>query len=265
MIHDALEERLVAAKAIALQVGAKALEYFNNRSQLLVQHKGLQDLVTQVDQAVEKEITESLLQQFPTDTVFGEETGGTPSQAVWVIDPIDGTTNFVRGNPYFCISIAFVLNQEIAIGVVYDPVADELYSALKGHGAHCNETPLQASTCGHLTEALLGLGFSRKTDPSDYARMIDKFIHAGCEYRRYGAAALMLAHTAAGRFDGFFELYLNSWDALAGLILCQEAGAYVEPFLSNNALTEGNRALVCSKNLQEAFLHLIENLSTQSS
>ena len=258
MNDDALQERLVVAKALALQVGAKALAYFNNRSQLLVQHKGLQDLVTQVDQAVEKEITESLLKDFPTDTVFGEEAGGTPSPAVWVIDPIDGTTNFVRGNPYFCISIAFVLHQEIVIGVVYDPVADELYSALKSQGAHCNGTALTASTCGNLTEALLGLGFSRRTDPSDYARMVEKLMHAGCEYRRYGAAALMLAHTAAGRFDGFFELHLNSWDALAGLILCLEAGAYVEPFLNSNALIEGNRALVCPKNLQETFLKLFE-------
>ena len=258
MNHKVLQEREEVAKAIALKVGKKVLEYFNNRSRLLVQQKGLQDLVTQVDQDVEKEITETLLNHFPTDTVFGEEAGGSPSQIVWVIDPIDGTTNFIRGNAYYCISIAFVVNQAIEIGIIYDPSTDELYSAMRGQGAFCNGRCLQASACSQLSEVLIALGFSRRTDPSDYARLIEKLMHAGCEYRRYGAAALMLAHTAAGRFDGFFELHLNSWDALAGLLLCQEAGAYVAPFLHDNALKEGNRALVCPKNLQEIFLQLLE-------
>ncbi len=260
-MNDAdLEERYRAVKQVALSAGKRALNFLNNHSELKVEHKGTQDFVTVADKANEAEITEFLLKRFPTDTVFGEEMGGSPSEAVWVIDPIDGTTNFIRGISYFCVSIAFVENNQIKIGVVYDPVADELYAALKGHGAYCNEVPIQASTCANLSEALIGLGYSRRTEPTVYANAVEKLISAGCEYRRYGAAALMLAHTAAGKFDGFFELYLNSWDALAGLILSEEAGAYVSDFLTPNALTEGNHALVCSKNLKEALTQIFPQL-----
>ncbi|MBF0277740.1 MAG: inositol monophosphatase [SAR324 cluster bacterium] len=257
MDHSELEARYVAVKQIALSAGKNAVHFLKNHAQFKVEQKGTQDFVTQADKANEKEITEFLLQRFPADTVFGEEMGGSPSEAVWVVDPIDGTSNFIRGISYFCVSIAFVEKKQVKIGVVYDPVADELYSAWEGHGAFCNEQPIQASRCEKLSEALIGLGYSRRTEPAAYASAIERLMSAGCEYRRYGAAALMLAHAAAGKFDGFFEVHLNSWDALAGLILNQEAGAYVAPFLTENALTEGNQALVCSKFLKEPLLELL--------
>lgn len=257
MNDSALTQRFAAAKEIAVIAGKQALEFFNNRSQLAVQHKGLQDYVTQADQAVEQTITQNLQDRFPLDTVIGEEMGGTPSQAVWVIDPIDGTTNFIRGIPYFCISIAFVHNNEIEIGMVYDPVTQELFAAQKDRGAYCNEQPLQASNCDNLSEAIMGLGYSRRKSTSAYFQILEQLMERDCEYRRFGSAALMLAHAAAGRVEGYFELHLNSWDALAGLLLNQEAGAYVAPFLNENALTQGNRTLVCSKNLENELMQLL--------
>ncbi len=269
MKNSEIKERFEAAKEIALDAGKHALEFFNHRSKLVVQNKGHQDFVTEADKTIEQEITKKILSRFPGDTVFGEEMGGIPSDATWVIDPIDGTTNFIHGIAYFCVSIAFIQKRvhssiddsdySIEAGVIYDPVADELFSAARGNGAFCNDNPIKASSCDDLSHALIGLGYSQRIDFSEYSSMISRLFKEGCEYRRFGSAALMLAHVADGRMEGYFEKHLNSWDALAGLLINQEAGAYGATFLEKQALKEGNVTFVCADNLKDRLLPLLMN------
>lgn len=257
MNHSELTERASVLKEVIRKAGEKALEFYHNRSQLEVQHKGVQDFVTQADKSVEQYVTQTLLSHFPNDSVFGEEMGGTPTESVWVIDPIDGTTNFIQGIPLFCVSIAFVHQGVIEIGMVYAPVFDELFSAVRGQGAYCNDVPIQTNRHDKLSEAILGIGKSSRTNVGEYVKMIEKLVEVHCEYRRFGTAALMLAYSACGRVDGYYESHLNSWDALAGLLLNEEAGAFVYPFLQGDALTQGNVTLTCPKALQNQFMEIL--------
>ncbi|MCP4297108.1 MAG: inositol monophosphatase [Proteobacteria bacterium] len=270
MKKSEIKARLEAAKEIAFDAGKHVLEFFNHRSSLVVQNKGHQDFVTEADKTIEQEITQRILSRFPGDTVFGEEMGGIPSDATWVIDPIDGTTNFIHGIAYFCVSIAFIQRNihlsndddssySVEVGVIYDPVADELFSATRGNGAFCNDNPIKASTCDDLSHALIGIGYSQRTDLSEYSSKINRLLKEGCEYRRFGSAALMLAHVADGRMEAYYEKHLNSWDALAGLVIIQEAGAYGAPFLEKQALKEGNVTFVCADNLKARLLPLLMN------
>lgn len=257
MEYPKIHERLIAAEGIAYDAGKVALKFFEERLQLHVESKGLQDFVTEADRTVERTIQEYFQNRFPTDAFLGEESGGTAAPAVWVVDPIDGTTNFIKGIPFFCISLAFVCDNSIKIGVIYDPIADKLYSASADGGAYCNDEPIQCSDCDDLTQAVIGLGYSAETEPFAHLGTIERLLGAGGDYRRGGSAALSLAQAAAGNLDGFFEKKLNSWDALAGVIINREAGAYVSPFMENNGLTEGNHCLVCSPALQKKLEKIV--------
>ncbi|UXY10641.1 inositol monophosphatase [Kosakonia sp. ML.JS2a] len=215
-------------------------------SGLTIEQKGRQDFVSQADVYVETALRAWLKAQRPQDGLLGEERGLEPgSEGVWVIDPIDGTTNFILGMDYWCISVAYVSGNHIELGVIYAPDREEFFFAERGKGAFLNDQKLTI-TDPEPDAIVLGLGRSSRTAPRDYTRIIETLFEHGVEHRRFGAGALMLAHVAAGQVHGYFEAHLHSWDALAGLAIIKEAGGRHNDFLANNGLTQGNNAWAAS-------------------
>jgi myo-inositol-1(or 4)-monophosphatase len=209
------------------------LNYYAGREKL-VEFKGQANLVTIADKKSEELIIGGILGRYPTHSILAEESGVTqPGASVkWIIDPVDGTTNFAHGYPFYCVSIAVEENGEVLCGVVYDPVRDEMFSAGRGRGAHCNGELLQVSDVAHLSQALLITGF-----PYNFRERLDtiidqfrRFLVASQAVRRGGSAALDLCYVAAGRLDGFWELNLQPWDTAAGRIILEEAGGRATNF-----------------------------------
>jgi myo-inositol-1(or 4)-monophosphatase len=254
LIEPWCEARLTAASAIVREAGALALAHFRD-PRLEVEQKGEQDYVTAVDRAVEGLIVEGLRRDFPADAFFGEEgglqPGETEARALWVIDPIDGTTNYTRGLPLWCISVALVHDRKIAIGLIFNPVSDEFYSAVSGHGAFCNGRAIEVSGASQPQRARIGLGFSFRRPAALHLKAIERLLAARCEYARFGSGALGLAFVADGRFDGYWEPHINAWDVLAGICLVQEAGGWSNDFLADGGLLKGNMILACSPALKD--------------
>jgi myo-inositol-1(or 4)-monophosphatase len=199
-----------------------------------VGHKGSIDLVTDVDLASENLIREAISTYYPRHEILAEEGGlsESGSEYRWIVDPLDGTTNYAHGYPIFCVSIALEYNGVIVVGVVYDPMRDELFSAERGGGATLNNRPIHVSTTPELMQGLLSTGFpydiktSRLTNLDHWAN----FAMNAQALRRDGAAALDLCYVACGRFDGFWELNLSPWDTAAGSLIVEEAGGRLTNF-----------------------------------
>lgn len=219
----AAARRAAVAAADLLREGAGRGSY---------REKGRNDLVTEVDEAAEARIVEILGDAFPDDAVVAEEAH---AEAVtrgrrWVIDPVDGTTNFVHGHPFCCVSIALVDEDGPAVAVVDAPFLTERYAAVRGGGAWLGNERLRVSTVDELGEALCGTGFpfrKGKGDPEAYMRLVGEVVVGSHGVRRAGSAALDLAYVAAGRLDGFFEIGLAPWDVAAGILLITEGGGRV--------------------------------------
>jgi myo-inositol-1(or 4)-monophosphatase len=199
--------------------------------------KGDIDLVTEADLAAEKLIIERIKSHYPRHAILAEESGASveidagKSDWKWIIDPLDGTTNYAHGYPCFCVSIAVERAGQIEVGVVYDPTRDELFAAERGQGATLNERPIRVSTVADLNSAMLCTGFPYNVrERPDFAREFINFTMTAQAVRRDGSAALDLAYLACGRFDGFWEDGLNAWDIAAGLLLIEEAGGRVTDF-----------------------------------
>ncbi len=244
-----MEERFEAAKVIARQAGALARDRYAQLTAPIPDPAGADRPSDDVSQAVELFAIEKIRALFPRDSAYGEEFGGVLGDPLWVIDPIDGAVNFGRRLPYYCISIAVVSAGVTEIGVVYDPTSDELFAARRGAGADVNGRALRCSGCSDPGQACIGLGYSTRTRKPKYLATLGRLIDAGFDYRRLSAAALMLAHVADGRFDGFYESHLHSWDALAGILLCEEAGALVNDFSPVEQLRSGGPTLACTPGL----------------
>jgi myo-inositol-1(or 4)-monophosphatase len=246
-----LDDRLAAATAVARDAGKVALAAY--RKPRVRAFKGAQDYVLESDAEVERTIRNGLLAAFPNDSFFGEEGGGEFGRDVWVVDPIDGTSNFARGIPHWCISIAFVRDGRTEVGVLYQPVTDEMYAARRGAGATLNGRPIKVSGLTEIGQAAIEVGWSTRRDLHPYVACVDYLYRAGAEVRRHGSGALGLAYTADGRFEAYCELHMNSWDALAGLLLVDEAGGWTAPFLEpgGSGLREGNLVLGCTPALKE--------------
>ncbi len=249
---EALDARLTTALAVAAEAGALAHSYFKRRGELTIEHKGPQDLVSQADREVEELIRRRFAAAFPEDGVLGEENGGPSRGPLWVVDPIDGTTNFLHGLAHWGISIAFALEGKVELGVIYSPVLAETYTARRGGGATCNGVPFKASTCTSFADALVGFGSNKRHALPTYLQRLERVLGAGAEYRRLGSAALNLASVAMGRLDAYFEERLSSWDALAGLLLVTEAGGRCNDFLAGpDAMAKGNVVLASSAGLYD--------------
>ncbi len=226
-MHPFLNVAVKAARRAGQIINRAALEIDN----LQVARKGQSDYVTQIDRAAEDAIKEVLLEAYPTHGILAEETGKTPgkSEFEWIIDPLDGTTNFIHGFPQYAISIALAQDGQLAHGVIYDPNRNELFTASKGRGAFFNDRRIRVSRCDRLTDALIGTGFPyRVFDRVDaYIGAFRELTEKTAGMRRPGAASLDLAYVAAGRLDGFWEFGLSPWDMAAGVLMIQEAGGFV--------------------------------------
>ncbi len=213
---------------IAREAGALVLPYFQRG--VRVEYKGEVDVVTEADRASEQFILKRLAEHFPDHAVTGEETGrhAGSSGYRWYVDPVDGTTNFAHGFPVFCISMGLEKNGELVLGVIYDPIRDELFCAEKGSGATLNGEKLSVSRVSRLEEALVATGFpSKKRHQNINIHFYHQLSMHSHGVRRAGSAALDLAYVAAGRLDCFWEFNLHSWDVAAGKIIVQEAGGCV--------------------------------------
>ena len=233
--------------------------HFARRDRLSIDQKAAQDLVSEADHESEALIIDALSTAFPGDGFLGEEGGSKDldARAIWVIDPIDGTRNFVDGVPFWCISIGLVVDGKAALGLIYHPTADELFIAETGKGAFANGAPIKVSGETDVKKARICLGFNFRQSVTGHVQAIDALLNAGCEYCRLGSGALGLAYTAAGRFDGYWERHLNSWDAAAGLVLVAEAGGYVNDFLAGDGLTRGGAILAATPVLAEPIGKLV--------
>jgi len=253
-----LAARYLAAQSVAREAGRLALDYLADRGRLQVEAKGPHDFVTAADRAVEALIAERLAAAFPTDALLGEEshTAHTPDTAdlLWVVDPIDGTANFVRNLPDWCVSIGLLVQGRPELGVIYVPAADELYAARRGHGAFCNSVAIHASDRATIAGATIGLDHSFG-DPSADHRAHIAAVHAhGGEYRRNGSGAVSLTRVASGRLDGFVELHLNAWDVAAGIVLVQEAGGWTNDFLAGDNLGKNNPIIAAGPGIRDELL-----------
>ncbi|WP_341705275.1 inositol monophosphatase family protein [Ferrovibrio sp.] len=227
-----IEQRLHHAEQVIREAGKLARGFYDNRGDLTVKLKGVQDFVSQADAETEDLIASRLLAAFPHDGILGEERGrrGGDTDALWVIDPIDGTANFVRGLPFWCIAIALVVGDTLELGLVYEPVADRLYAARRGHGAFCNGRPIAISRTDRMDNACLGVGMGHDEAPGPHTATLEVLLNHHCQYRRLGSGLLLMALAAEGALDGFWEARMKPWDALAGLLLVREAGGITNDY-----------------------------------
>jgi len=259
----ALSERLDVTVSIARKAGDLAQRL--RRDGLEVSEKGAQDFVTQADRAVETLIRAELAKTFPEDGILGEEDGMVEGgDGMWVIDPIDGTTNYATGSDYWCVSIAWVHTGRIKIGVVFAPDRDEMFAAAAGQGATLNGKLLAMIKDKAASRSLVCVGRSPKTKPADHAKLIVSLLENGFEYRRYGAGALCTVHVAAGYIQAFCEQRINSWDILAGLLIVVEAGGWGSDFLANDGLTKGNPVIACVDGLHTNLKRVLEMESLEA-
>lgn len=251
-----MDMRLLAAEAVAREAGALARRRFLDRS-FTVGFKGPQDFLTEVDGETEAFIAGRLLKVFPGDGFIGEESKPRPpgaSGAAWVVDPIDGTANFARGVPHFCVSIACVAGDKVEAGVIYDPMRDELFAARLGGGARLNGAPLHASGQTSLADAAVEVGWNLRAGPDQYVALLRRIASTGASPSRTGSGALALAYVAAGRVDGFVEHHIHAWDCLAGVALVSEAGGYVSDFLKGDGLAKGAPLVACAAGIRRALI-----------
>ncbi len=250
--------RLEIAQQVARSAGALALSYFVKRDELTVSSKGIQNRVTKADQEVERLIFQKITEAFPDDGFLGEEmASGEPvnlvEEGTWVVDPIDGTDCFIYGLPSWCISIAWVQQGEAKIGVIYDPMRDELFSAATGYGAELNGNKLQVSSATEFSDGLTSIGYSTRIQPIALIEPLQRLLEAGGMFIRNGSCATSMAWVAAGRLLGYFEPHINSWDCLAGIVLVREAGGWVNDFLADDGLTRGNPIIASASGLATKF------------
>jgi myo-inositol-1(or 4)-monophosphatase len=231
-LHPMLNIAVKAARAAGSIINRAALDV----EKLQVQAKSHNDFVTEVDQAAEQAIIETLLTAYPGHGILAEETGRThgakDSDYLWIIDPLDGTTNFIHGFPVYAVSIALAFRGQVQQAVVYDPARNDLFYASKGRGAYLNDRRIRVSKRSRMIESLIGTGFPfRKGDNfKRYLKMFEDVMQVCAGLRRPGAAALDLCYVAAGYYDGFFETGLNPWDVAAGSLMITEAGGLVGNF-----------------------------------
>lgn len=247
--------RLIAAEAVAREAGALARRRFASAA-FKVGFKGPQDYLTEVDGETEELISRRLNSVFPDDGFIGEETAAREGRgkAVWVVDPIDGTSNFARRHPHFCVSIACLIGGRLEVGVIYDPMRDELYSAWLGGGARLNGEKIRPSNVTSLGSSAIEIGWNARAGADRYLDLVRRVVQCGAAPSRTGSGALAIAYVAAGRSDGYVEQHIKAWDCLAGVLLVREAGGYVSDFLAGDGLAKGNPLIACAPGVKDALI-----------
>lgn len=228
-----------------------------------IENKSAIDLVTEADHAAEQCVINVILTSYPDHAFLAEERGRigqSHSPYLWIIDPLDGTTNFAHGFPTYCVSIGLEYKEECVLGVVYDPTRDELFSATRGGGARVNDQPIHVSQTAQLDKALLVTGFAyniRET-PNNNLDHFARFALRVQGLRRTGSAALDMCYVAAGRFDGFWEVKLNAWDMAAGVVILREAGGKVTDFSGQSHSLYGQELVASNGRLHDSMVSVIQ-------
>ena len=237
---------------------------------LAVARKRHNDFVTEVDRAAEQAVIEILHRAYPDHAILAEETGARAGQAgeseyTWIIDPLDGTTNFIHGFPQYAVSIGLKHKGLLVQGVVYDPTKNELFTATRGRGAYLNERRIRVSRRAQLDEALIGTGFPFRdfADLDEYMAMFRELTARTAGLRRAGAAALDIAYVAAGRLDGFWEMGLSPWDMAAGALMVQEAGGLVGDFAGDPGYLASGRIVCGNPKIFGQLLRVIGPLASK--
>ncbi len=262
-MHPTLNIAIRAAR----KAGDVIIRHIDRVHDLKVDTKSRNDFVTQVDTQAEQAILDVLRNKFPSHGILAEESGAhnDDSDYLWIIDPLDGTTNFIHGFPQFAVSIALQHKGKLEQAVVYDPVSQELFTASRGQGAQLNNKRLRVTTQKSLQGALLGTGFPfRNPEHLDaYMGMFRDFMPDTAGIRRPGSAALDLAYLAAGRLDGFWEIGLNKWDMAAGVLLIREAGGLVTDFAGGEDFLESGNIVAGTPKLVPVMLRTIKPHKTK--
>ena len=251
-----LDAREKALAEITREAGELARRLYLDPASLGVKLKGKQDYITLADGEVERLIVRRIGELFPKDAVLGEEGGaqGAGRDAVWIIDPIDGTANFAHRMPHFSISIGLLSDGQPQLGAIAAPMYGEVYRARRGRGAFCNERRMKVAATADMNRAIIELGWSVRRPARDYAALLERVLATGATFQRAGSGALGLAYVADGRTHGYCELHINAWDVAAGLLLVQEAGGWTNDFFTAEALEEGNPVLACVPALKEVLV-----------
>lgn len=258
LTQEKLQQVLKETKVIAKKAGAFIRQERQHFDLDAVEHKGFNDLVSYVDREAEKLIVEGLREVLP-DAGFITEEGTSTTQSDdlnWIIDPLDGTTNFIHGIPVFSVSIALIQKDELILGVVYEVNLDECFYATKGGGAFCNEKPIHVSKAPDLSASLIATGFPYYNfDLIDrYLATLKSLMQTTHGLRRFGSAAVDLIYVACGRAEGFFEYNLNSYDVAGGAIIVQEAGGKVTDFSGGKDFVFGRQILATNGNIHSEIL-----------
>lgn len=248
-MHPMLNTAVKAARRAAAVINRASFDL----DRLQVTEKRPNDFVTDVDQAAEQAIIEILLKAYPDHAIMGEESGASAnlhdeSEYVWIIDPIDGTTNFIHGFPQYCVSIALQHNGVITQGVIFDPNRNDLFTATKGSGAYLNDKRLRVTKHDKISQALISTGFGSGDAKAmdEFMKMYRIMLEKAQGVRRPGSAALDLAWVAAGRIDGFFEKGLKPWDMAAGALMVAEAGGIVADFTGESDYLKNGNVIAAS-------------------
>jgi myo-inositol-1(or 4)-monophosphatase len=262
-LHPMINVAVKAARAAGALINRAALDVESVR----VSQKQANDFVTEVDQAAEQLIIETLLGAYPGHAIWAEESGRThgaqDSEFVWIIDPLDGTTNFIHGLPIYCVSIALAVKGKVEQAVIYDPSRNDLFTATKGRGSYMNNRRIRVAKRTRLQECLISTGFPfRESDDfNTYLRMMGDMMQRTAGLRRPGAAALDLAYVAAGFTDGFFETGLQPWDVAAGSLLITEAGGLVGNFSGDANFLEQKECMAANPRIYGQMVALLGKYS----
>jgi myo-inositol-1(or 4)-monophosphatase len=253
---------LTTAVKAARKAGSIITRASADLDKLTVRRKRQNDFVSEVDHAAEDAILSVLREAYPHHGFLAEESGADNSQAeyVWVIDPLDGTTNFLHGFPQYCVSIGLLHKGVPQQGVVLDPNRNELFTASRGVGAYLNDRRIRVSKTDRLEDALMGTGFPFREvgQIEDYLRMFKSMTHSSSGIRRPGAAALDLAWVAAGRLDGFWEIGLSPWDMAAGALLVREAGGLIGDLDGEDRFLDSGRVVASNPKIFSAILQVLK-------
>ena len=256
-----MQALLNTAVQAARRAGDIAIRALSRLDQLEIRAKARNDYVTQVDQAAEQAILESIRKRYPDHAFLAEESGRTgDSEFVWIVDPLDGTTNFLHGFPTFSVSIALRRKDTLEVGVVYDPCRQELFTALRGRGAQLDGKRIRVGERTELEGALIGTGFPFRSNRrwiKTYLQMLGSVMETTAGVRRPGSAALDLSYVAAGRLDGFFEFGLEIWDTAAGTLMIQEAGGLVTNLTGKGSHLESGDVLAGNPKVHDALRDLL--------
>ena len=246
----------------ARKAGRSLVKDFREVENLQVSAKGPGDFVSRADREAERIIKEELMGGRPTYGWLGEETGedeGQDPTRRWIVDPLDGTSNFLHGLPHWAVSIALEHKGEVVAGVIFAPAKDEMFLAEKGAGAWMNETRLRVSGRNRMIEGLFatGLPFGGRSDLPETVHDLTRVLPVCSGVRRWGAAALDMAYVAAGRLDGYWERRLNAWDVAAGIVIVREAGGIVEPLRRDRNAVDDGEVICANANIFDQFARVI--------